>query len=426
MFLPAYRAADPARTYYAFNGVWAYLSSLTFTLSLVYQIKEVGLTPLQLVLVGTTLEVACFLFEIPTGIVADLYSRRLSVIIGFTLIGAGFLLQGLVPAFLAILAAQVLWGLGFTFTSGADQAWITDEVGEERVGRIFVRSQQIELGSRVAGILSAGALGLISLSLPMKLSGAGMIVMAIVLYFVMREQNFHPTPKAERENFRQLADTFKHGLSVARRRPVVRTLVLISLVSGLSSEAFDRLWSLKVLSDFSFPDLLGTTDPAVWFAVFALVGTLLSLGASLIVNKVSAERVNALHPNGLLALLALIQVAGVVGFALAGHLWLALAAMWFGSIAANLSYPIESAWLNRNLDSKSRATVISMVSQANAIGQVAGGPPLGALAGGTSIRTALVASGLILSPIPLLYLRLRPDRRTGVPAAPAVSTPDSA
>jgi DHA3 family tetracycline resistance protein-like MFS transporter len=56
-----------------------------------------------------------------------------------------------------------------------------------------------------------------------------------------------------------------------------------------------------------------------------------------------------------------------------------------------------------------------MVSQANAIGQVVGGPPLGALAGRASIRTALVVSGLILTPIPLLYRRLRPAR-TVVPA----------
>ncbi|WP_020388438.1 MFS transporter [Kribbella catacumbae] len=420
MLLPAYRAADPARTYCAFNGAWAYLSSLAFTLSLVYQIKEVGLSPLQLVLVGTTLEVACFLFEIPTGIVADLYSRRLSVIIGFVLIGAGLLLQGLVPTFLAVLAAQVLWGLGFTFTSGADQAWITDEVGEDKIGRIFVRSQQISLGFRIAGIVSAGAIGLVSLSLPLRLSGVGMMLTALALFVFMREQNFHPTPKAERETFRQMGETFKHGLAVARRRPVVRTLVLISLVSGLSSEVFDRLWSVKILSDFSFPDLLGTTDPAVWFAVFSLVGTLLALCGSLVVNKVSPERVNSLHPNGLLALLSLFQLGGVVGFALAGYLWLALAAMWVGSIAGTIAYPVESAWLNRNLDSKSRATVISMVSQANAIGQVAGGPPLGALAGSTSIRTALVASGLILSPIPLLYLRLRPAPRNVVPAAETV------
>ena len=323
MFLPAYRAADPVRTYYTFNGAWAYFSALTFTLSLVYQIKEVGLSPLQLVLVGTTLEVACFLFEIPTGIVADLYSRRLSVIIGFTLIGAGFLLQGLVPTFLAILAAQVLWGLGFTFTSGADQAWITDEVGEEKVAPVFVRTQQVELACRIVGIVSAGALGLVSLSLPMLLSGAGMMLTALALFVFMREQNFHRTPKAERETFRQMGDTFKHGLAVARRRPVVRMLVLISLIAGLASEAFDRLWSVRILSDFSFPDLLGTTDPAIWFAAFSLVGTLLALAASLVVNKVSPERVNSLHPNGLLALLSLFQLGGVVGFTLAGHFWLA-------------------------------------------------------------------------------------------------------
>jgi DHA3 family tetracycline resistance protein-like MFS transporter len=405
MSLPV-RSADPVRTYYAYNGAWAFLSALTFTLSMVYYVREAGLDPLQMVLVGTTLELACFLFEVPTGIVADLYSRRLSVIIGFTLIGAGFLLQGLVPTFLAILAAQVLWGIGYTFTSGADQAWITDEIGAEQAGPVFVRSQQIGLFATVAGTISAGALGLVSLSLPLTLSGAGMILLALLLATFMREDNFHRTPKAERETFRQVADTFKHGLEVARRRPVVRALVLISLISGLSSEAFDRLWSVKIL-EFSFPTVFGTSDPAFWFTVLALVGTLLSLITSLTLNKLSPERLSAAHPNGVLGVLALLQVGGVVAFALLDHLWLALAAMWLRTIAGTLSWPIESAWLNRHLDSGSRATVISMVSQANAIGQVVGGPPLGAVAR-TSLRTALLASGLILTPIPLLYLRLRP------------------
>ncbi|MFI6831350.1 MFS transporter [Kribbella sp. NPDC050241] len=407
---PVFRSADPVRTYYAYNAAWAFFGALTSTLSMVYYVREAGLNPLQMVLVGTTLELACFLFEIPTGIVADLYSRRLSIIIGVALIGAGYVLQGLVPAFLAILAAQVLWGLGYTFTSGADQAWITDEIGTDRVGSVMVRSQQVGLAATIAGIVSAGALGLISLPLPLVLSGAGMILVALVLAAFMREANFHRTPAAERETFREMADTFKHGLSVARRRPVVRTLVLISLISGLSSEAFDRLWSVKIL-DFSFPTVFGTSDPAFWFAVLALVGTLLSLISSLGLNKLSPERVGASHPNGVLALLSLLQVVGVISFALLDHLWLALAAMWLRTIADTLAWPIESAWLNRHVDSRSRATVISMVSQANAIGQVAGGPPLGALAGRSGLRAALLTSGLILTPIPALYLRLREVRR---------------
>ena len=151
MSLPAYRAADPARTYFAYNGAWAFLSALTFTLSMVYYVRDAGLDPLQMVLVGTTLELACFLFEIPTGIVADLYSRRLSVIIGVALIGAGFLLQGLVPAFLAILAAQVLWGLGYTFTSGADYyGQLREDVLETWAAwdlRFGIVKQPIDVGS---------------------------------------------------------------------------------------------------------------------------------------------------------------------------------------------------------------------------------------------------------------------------------------
>jgi DHA3 family tetracycline resistance protein-like MFS transporter len=119
----------------------------------------------------------------------------------------------------------------------------------------------------------------------------------------------------------------------------------------------------------------------------------------------------ASHPTGVLATLAALDVLGMFLFAFAGNLWLALSALWLRQIADTVSSPIHSAWLNRHVDSRSRATVISMVSQANAIGQVVGGPPLGAL-GRTSLHGALLASGLIWLPIPALYLRLKEVRST--------------
>lgn len=402
------RPADPVRTYYVVNGSSSFFYVLTFTLSLVYYVKDVGLSPLEMVLVGTVLEATVFLAEIPTGLVADLSSRRLSIILGLLLIGPAFLLQATIPTFIAVIAAQVLWGLGYTFTSGAWEAWITDEIGADRVAPVFMREQQIHLAATVLGTVAAGGLGLLSLRLPMVISGCGFLVLSVALLVVMPEDHFHPLPKGQRDTFTHLTSTLIEGLKVARRRQVVRYFFFISVFVGLSSEAFDRLWTVRILHDFAMPTLLGTNDPAAWFALFALIGTVLALTTSLVANKVSPERVNALHPNQLLAALTVLQVAGIIGLALFGNLWVALAAMWVRDAALALARPIQAAWLNRNVDSSSRATVLSMNGQADAIGQVVGGPPLGVLANRTSLATALVASAVILSPTALLYLRLRP------------------
>ena len=79
----------------------AFFSMMFVTVSL-YEATIAGLTPVQLILVGTTLEISAFIFEVPTGIVADVYSRRLSIIIGYLLMGLGFLIEGFMPFFATI------------------------------------------------------------------------------------------------------------------------------------------------------------------------------------------------------------------------------------------------------------------------------------------------------------------------------------
>lgn len=417
------RPAQPIRTYYLLNSCSTLFFVLFSTLSLVYMATTVGLDPLQMVLVGTVLEAVCFLFEIPTGIVSDLYSRRLSIIIGFALMGGGFFLQGLIPSFVAVLLAQVVWGIGYTFTSGSIEAWITDEIGTDAIAPVFTRAQQLALTATFIGTIAAGAGGLISIQLPMMAAGVGQVGLALTLLIIMPERNFTRTPIAERQTFHHMGRSFLDGLASVRQRPVVRSFFVISLIGGLASEAFDRLWTVRILQDFRFPDFLGTDSTALWFSIFSLIGTLVSLVALLVVNRVSPARVNSLHPSGLLAFLSAFQVAGVIGLALLGNLWLALGAMWVQEAAAAIAWPVQTAWLNRNVDSQIRATTLSMNGQANALGQVIGGPPLGGLANRTSVATALVTSALILSPTTLIYARLRPPPADdGVPVA-ELSTP---
>src|SRR5438105_8153724 len=124
------------------EGASSFFMAMVFTVTAIYRLQTVHLNPFELVLVGTVLEVSAFLFEVPTGVVADTFSRRLSIIIGFILLGAGIGLEGVFPLFAAVLLGQVISGLGYTFLSGAQQAWIADEVGEEHLTHVFMRSSQ--------------------------------------------------------------------------------------------------------------------------------------------------------------------------------------------------------------------------------------------------------------------------------------------
>ncbi len=386
--------------YLAMEGATALLMTMIFTASSIYQVSMVGLSALQLVLVGTTLEVAAFLFEVPTGVVADVYSRRLSVIIGMFLIGLGFIVEGAFPLFLPILLAQVLWGLGYTFTSGATQAWITDEIGEAAAGKAFLRSNQVGNLAALFGIGAGMWLGTLRINLPILLGGGGMALLSLFLALWMPETGFKPSPKEERSSWGQMVHTFLEGLRMVRRRPALGPILGIGLIYGLYSEGLDRLWTKHMLDQFALS--LANIQPVVWLGLMRAVGLLLSIGGT----ELAQRRVNTENSKRLaqaLLWITVLLVAGVFSFALAGTLLLAVLAYWLVYVTRNVIGPLYTAWVNQRLDSQVRATVISMSSQVDAIGQIAGGPAVGLIGNLVSVRAALLTSGAILTPVLALY-----------------------
>ena len=227
------RKRDAYAVYLLSEGAAALFYSLIFTVSSLYQVLVVGLDPLQLVLVGTTLEVVAFCFEVPTGIVADLFSRRLSILIGFLLTGLAYIVQGLVPTFGAVLLSQVIWGLGITFTSGATQAWISDEVGEARAGQAFVRAAQVGPIGALVGIGLSVALGSVHVRLPIVIGGGLFVALAGTLALIMPETGFKPAPRTERTTLRSMGSTFREGLGLVRTRGILLTFLGIAAITGL-------------------------------------------------------------------------------------------------------------------------------------------------------------------------------------------------
>ncbi|MEZ4630370.1 MAG: MFS transporter [Deinococcales bacterium] len=204
------------KSYYLIRILSSFSFSLMAIASSVYRLQVVGLSPFELVLVGTVLELSYFLAEIPTGVVADVYSRKLSVIIGYILIGLGFIVEGLFPSLTAVLLAQVIWGVGATFLSGAESAWLADEVGESRLGPILLRGHQLASLMGIIGILLAIPLGSYDLGFCFVLAGLLSILLGLSLIKFMPETAFKRIPQEERSSFQKLFNTFQGGLNFVR------------------------------------------------------------------------------------------------------------------------------------------------------------------------------------------------------------------
>ncbi len=387
------------------------VGKVTFAMSAIYRVQAVGLDVFQLVFLGTVLEASVFLFEIPTGVVADVYSRRLSVIIGIAMMGVGFIVEGLVPIYSVVLLSQVIWGIGWTFVSGAQSAWITDEVGVEKAGDLFLSGQQVfQIGSLV-GIAIAVPFANYSLQLPYYVGGGLYLLLAIFLILFMGETGFKPTPKGERESWRELFDTMRSGMSLVRSRTALLWYALIALFVGLYSEGWDRLAQPHLLENHSFPDLFSLDlGPVEWFAILSITGNLLVIGASQIVRK-RMDTTKTITLARWLQILYLSMVAAMVGFALAGQFWLAIAFMLLFDTLRSITWPLSNAFVNHYVNSDVRATVLSMTGQVDAFGQMLGGPLIGFVGRVTSIPIAIITSAAILFPtVPLFGVLMKSDR----------------
>jgi MFS transporter, DHA3 family, tetracycline resistance protein len=396
------RRLDATLVYLIFSGVGSLSFSIIVTVNLVYQVEVAKLSPLQLVLVGTALEVVCFLCQVPTGVLADVYSRRLSVIVGVFLLGAGFILEGSIPLFATIVMGQALFGIGATFMDGAEQAWITDEVGEERVGRVFLRGTQVGLVATFFGSFISVGLASIRLNLPIIVGGVMSILLAGFLLLYMPEHGFKPAPKEERKSWRELGNTFRDGMRVVRRSSVLITILCVGLFYGLYSEGFDRLSTAHLLADFTFPSL-GQLNPVVWFGFFAAAETLFSLGATEFVKR----RVDTNKQKVVIRALFVINtmmIVSVLTFGLVGNFYLAVAAYLGFGVFRTVNHPVYMTWMTQNTEANVRATVISMGGQVDALGQIIGGPPVGYVGTVFSLRAAIVAVSAILSPVLLLLV----------------------
>ena len=384
------RVSDPARVYVRVMGTVEGLEWGFWLAASVWWIVVLELSPLQLVAMGAVLELSVLIAETPTGVVADLVSRRRSILISQVLMGVAYIWAVASFNYWVILPAQALFGVGWTFRSGADTAWVTDELkgmgrgDDAEIERLLVRKHRFGILVALGSLSTTMLVGTVtSVRTVAVLLGVVAIAMGGYLRLVMWEDHFTPG----REQERGFLETLRAGLNVVVTRPRLRVLVGVIVVLDMGSEAFDRLGHKFFLDNGGWGD-----DSLIGLGVLFLVLAVAGLG----VNALAARALET--GSGVARLASLLLLVAAIGATITMSttmlVFIGVGLMLQDSTREAL-WPVLEGWANRDAPSEVRATVHSLMGQVTAIGELVGGMALGALAQATSVRLVLAIAAVL-------------------------------
>jgi len=355
---------------------------------------ELDLEPFQLLALGAALEGSLLVAEVPTGVLADRVSRKWSVVVGFVSVGGAQVAAGLVSGFWPLILTQVMWGVGYTFRSGAEIAWVTDELGgPEAVEPLVLRQACWQLVAAVTAVAASATLAHVT-SLTTAVVAFGLMTVGVgAALAVLMTEHHHPRRQpaavAQRGDAGPVAvPSFRAGARATLGHRSLRVLTAVMLLTGLANETVDRL-NIRRLDQIGLS--AGSRDPVVVVAAVsaadALLGALVLWWAR---HRVAGGRVAV----GLGAMLA-ISAVGIAGLGLVADLPVAVACLVGQGALRSAALPLPQTWANAHAPPHLRATVLSFVGQANAAGEIVGGLALGVVAAASSIPAALTGSALL-------------------------------
>jgi MFS family permease len=369
---------------------------------------DAGLNNAQAFGVNAFFTAGTFLFEVPTGVIADTRGRRTSYLLGAGTLLASTLLYLLMWETQAPIwgwaIASILLGLGFTFFSGATEAWLVDALNATGYNgpleTVFARAQVVAGGAMLVGTVAGGYLAQVTnLAVPYIVRAAILGVTLLVAAVTMRDIGFTPSRST---NLRaEVASILKGAIDAGWRNPPVRWLMLSSpFISGVSFYAFYAMQPYLL-------DLYG--DPAA-FGIAGLAAAILAgaqiLGGLVVpwVRKLFQRRTQ---------LLLVATVLSVVFIALVGlvpNFYTALGFFVLWAILFALSTPVRQAFINGCIPSEQRATVLSFDSLLGSAGGVVTQPLLGRVADVQGYPASyFVSAGIYALSIPFMWLAKRGD-----------------
>jgi MFS family permease len=379
------------RSYLVISGLFTLSASLIWGINTLF-LLDAGLSIFHVFVANAAFTAAMALFEVPTGVVADTRGRRASFLLSEATLAVGTLAYVGVAAIhgglLLFCLAGVILGLGYTFYSGAVEAWLVDALkatGYRReLDAVFARASIVASVAMIVGTVGGGLLGQLDLSIP-YLVRAGLVLIAFGVGFAtMHDIGFTPRALRLQGIVGEMRKVARAGITYGWRSSAVRLLVMESFVTwGFFS------WAWYAWQPY-FLKLYG--KDAIWLSgliasLFALAGI---VGNTLVGRLARPGR----RRTTILLGAAAVSTTAMVATGAVRYFWITVPVFLLGAVAGGVLQPVRQTYLHHSIPTSERATLVSFDSLVGSLGSVGGQTGLGYLSQERSIPVGFVVGGL--------------------------------
>ena len=396
------------RTYLWITALFTLSASLIWGINTLF-LLDAGLSIFEVFIANAAFTAAMALFEVPTGIVADTRGRRLSFLLSESTLAVGTL------AYVAVAAAGggVVWfslagiilGLGYTFYSGAVEAWMVDALKATGYrgdfDKAFARGGMVANTATLIGTVGGGLLGMIDLSIP-YLARAVLVMLAFAVGFrSMHDLGFTPRAMHLHGIVKEMRKVGRAGLTFGWKSPSIRLLMMGSFIS----------WGFAMWAWYAWqPYFLNLLEQnLVWVSgVIAALVSLASIGGNAIVSRVARP---GMRRTTVLIVGSAMVTTLYVGMGAIQVFWIAVPLFLLASVVSGVLQPLRQSYFHHLIPTEQRATLVSFDSLVGSVGSIGGQTGLGWLSQQRSIAAGYVVGGLITAiEVPILAkLRARND-----------------
>lgn len=389
------------RSYLTIVGLYTLSASLIWGVNTLF-LLEAGLELFEVFIANAVFTGSMALFEIPTGVLADTRGRRVSFLLSLAVILVGTLgyvgVDAINGGLWMFIIMSVILGLGYTFYSGAMEAWLVDALDasgyQGKLDQVFARSAMVSGAAMLIGSIGGGFLGELGLSIPFLVRAFLLGLVFIFAYFSMHDIGFTPVESNWRKLPGEMRKIVQASVSHGWKQNEVRLLILSGVV-----QAIVLAWGFYAWQPY-FLDLLGKNITWVAGLIAALISVSTIIGNSIVeyFTRFCGRRTT------LLLWAAGISSIAIVGVGLTNSFWLAVALYLISMASYGVIMPVKQAYMHQVIPSEQRATVISFDSLMASGGSMVGQSGLGYLSQIQSLSTGYVTGGITtLIALPIIF-----------------------